>query len=93
MRKRAVVQGLCLAILATTLPARAEVLSDFTFKRVKVGQGLPGRRRITVQIDPAEQAQLLQALPKVNPNPEHQAEVAPANTRPLRSGGPDDRAL
>ena len=82
MRKRAVVQGLCLAILATTLPARAEVLTDFTFKRVKVGQGLPGKR-ITVQIDPAEQARLLAALPKVDPNPEHQAEVAPAKTGPL----------
>lgn len=41
--------------------------SDFTFKRVKVGQGLPGKR-ITVQIDPAEQARLLAALPKVDPD-------------------------
>jgi len=41
--------------------------TDFTFKRVKVGQGLPGKR-ITVQIDPAEQARLLAALPKVDPD-------------------------
>lgn len=40
---------------------------DFTFKRVKVGEGLPGKR-ITVQIDPAEQARLLAALPKVDPD-------------------------
>jgi soluble lytic murein transglycosylase-like protein len=38
---------------------------DFSFKRVKVGQG-PGKR-ITVQIDPAEQARLLAALPRVKP--------------------------
>lgn len=37
---------------------------NFTFKRVKVGAGLPGKR-ITVQIDPAEQARMLAALPKV----------------------------
>jgi hypothetical protein len=41
--------------------------ADFTFKRVKVGQGLPGKR-ITVQIDPAEQARLLAALPRVDPD-------------------------
>lgn len=40
---------------------------DFTFKRVKVGEGLPGKR-IMVQIDPAEQARLLAALPKVDPD-------------------------
>lgn len=38
---------------------------DFSFKRVKVAQG-PGKR-ITVQIDPAEQARLLAALPKDKP--------------------------
>ena len=37
---------------------------DFTFKRVRVGDGLPGKR-ITVQIDPVEQAMLLALLPKV----------------------------
>ncbi len=59
------------AILAAA-PAMvsAEILSgadNFTFKRVKVGQG-PSGKRITVQIDPAEQARLLAALPKVDPD-------------------------
>jgi len=45
---------------------------DFSFKRVKVGEGLPGKR-ITVQIDPAEQARLLAALPKVGPPREPEA--------------------
>lgn len=38
--------------------------TDFTFRRVKVGEMLPGKR-ITVQIDPVEQARLLALLPKV----------------------------
>lgn len=45
---------------------------DFTFRRVKVGEGLPGKH-ITVQIDPAEQARRIAALPKVEaraPTPE-----------------------
>jgi soluble lytic murein transglycosylase-like protein len=37
-------------------------------KRIKVSDTKPGRR-ITVQIDPAEQARLLAALPKIDPNP------------------------
>lgn len=52
-----------LLILGTGSFALAE---DFTFRRVKVGQGLPGKH-ITVQIDPAEQARRLSALPKVEP--------------------------
>jgi hypothetical protein len=40
---------------------------DFTFKRVKVGEPVPGKR-ITVQIDPEEQARYLAALPKVDPD-------------------------
>ncbi len=51
--------------------AQAEVLptpENFTFKRVKVPQPGVGKR-ITVQIDPAEQARQLAALPKVNPHP------------------------
>lgn len=54
------------AILAV-LAAQAEVAADhqdFTFKRVGVGNITPGKR-ITVQIDPAEQARLLSSLPKV----------------------------
>lgn len=41
--------------------------SDFTFKRVKVGEAQSGRR-ITVQIDPVEQARLLSLLPTVDPD-------------------------
>ncbi len=55
---------------ATPLAAGAE---EFSFKRVKVGDSLPGKR-ITVQIDPEEQARYLAALPKVDPNPVHEHE-------------------
>jgi hypothetical protein len=46
--------------------AKAEVAppADFTFRRIKVGDMNPGKR-ITVQIDPVEQARLLALLPKV----------------------------
>ena len=62
--------------------AAAEGLSgerDFSFKRVKVGEG--AGKRITVQIDPAEQARLLALLPKVQPReptPEPEAVTAAA---------------
>lgn len=62
-----------LAGAETPLP----VPEDFSFRRVKVGDGLPGKR-ITVQIDPAEQARRLAALPKVEPRaptPEPAAET------------------
>ena len=42
---------------------------DFTFKRLSVSNITPGKR-ITVQIDPVEQAALLAAGPKVDPHPE-----------------------
>lgn len=50
------------------VPLMAEGLSgarDFSFKRVPVGTG--AGKRITVQIDPAEQARLLALAPKVIP--------------------------
>lgn len=50
--------------VSTSLPAFAD---DFSFKRVKVGDSLPGKR-ITVQIDPEEQARFLASLPKVDPD-------------------------
>jgi Transglycosylase SLT domain len=59
------------AILCAATPF-AGFADDFSFKRVKVG-GLPGKR-ITVQIDPEEQARYLAALPKVDPNPVHDHE-------------------
>lgn len=57
------------AILCVALPFAAHA-EGTTFKRVKVGEGVPGKR-ITVQIDPEEQARYLAALPKVDPNPDH----------------------
>ena len=42
-------------------------------KRVKVADIKPGKR-ITVQIDPEEQAQYLAALPKIDPNPKPREE-------------------
>ena len=67
--------GVCLALAWVPGAGVAEGLPperDFSFKRVKVGAGLPGKR-ITVQIDPEEQARLLAALPKVAPAREPEA--------------------
>lgn len=59
------------AVLAEETPAQP----SFTFKRIKVPS--PGvSKRITVQIDPAEQARALAALPKVDPNPPRTEEGA-----------------
>ena len=44
-------------------------LGDFTFKRLSVSDINPGKR-ITIQIDPVEQARLLALGPKVDPHPE-----------------------
>ena len=73
-----------LAVFGMTVErAVAEALPqghDFTFKRVKVGEKLPGKR-VMVQIDPAEQARLLALAPKVDPEgptgPERDGEPAP----------------
>ena len=59
------------AILCAAVPF-AGFADEFSFKRVKVG-GVAGKR-ITVQIDPEEQARYLAALPKVDPNPVHEHE-------------------
>lgn len=64
------ITGPVAAILCAIAPFSAAAEEDFSFKRVKVGEGLPGKR-ITVQIDPVEQARRLAALPKVDPNPVH----------------------
>ena len=65
----AILAGLGLAMLfMAPFSGAAEGLSgerDFSFKRVKVGQG--AGKRITVQIDPAEQARLLALMPKDKP--------------------------
>ncbi len=65
---------------AQTTPEATGQAGAFTFKRVKVGDILPGKR-ITVQIDPAEQARLLALLPKV-------PEVAPDLPLPDAAGRP-----
>lgn len=77
---------LAMAVLcAATMVAVAEGLPperDFSFKRVKVGDGLPGKR-ITVQIDPLEQARLMEILPKAGearvPDPLPPVDVAAAD--------------
>lgn len=75
-------------ILAATAAAGEGGLPDFTFKRIKVGAGQPGKR-ITVQIDPAEQARILAALPKVDPDgvdpPAPQAEAPAGPPAPVAS--------
>jgi soluble lytic murein transglycosylase-like protein len=76
--------GIFTVILITLAPQLATgetlVQADYSFKRIKVGSGLPGKR-ITVQIDPAEQARALAALPKDKPReatPAAEAAAAPA---------------
>ena len=49
-----------------TDPAAATESRDFSFRRVQVAPATSGRR-ITVQIDPEEQARLLAVVPKVAP--------------------------
>lgn len=71
------VAAVCAAALAGPFGAQAESLSgtarDFTFKRISVADTKPGKR-ITVQIDPVEQARLLAMAPKVDPYPKPSAE-------------------
>ena len=74
------------AILCAAAPFAA-VADDFSFKRVKVGEGLPGKR-ITVQIDPEEQARYLAALPKIDPNPVHEHEEPKAADDATDKPGP-----
>lgn len=78
-----IIAGIVIAgILSAPLAGLAEGLDpahDFTFRRVKVGEG--GGKRITVQIDPEDQARLLALAPKVRPRvPE--AAVAPQPVAP-----------
>ena len=62
---------LAVLILGSPLMVQAELAPSadtHSFKRIKVpGPGVT--KRITVQIDPAEQARALAALPKVDPHP------------------------
>ena len=55
------------SIAAETVRADTEAAAgDFTFRRITVAQSRPGRR-ITVQIDPVEQARALAAVPRIAP--------------------------
>jgi soluble lytic murein transglycosylase-like protein len=68
------------AMMVAAAPLWAEqapAARDFTFKRISVADSKPGNR-ITVQIDPAEQARLLALAPKVDPYPKPSAEAAVA---------------
>jgi hypothetical protein len=58
---------------------------NFSFKRVVVGKSLPGKR-ITVQIDPAEQARLLAAMPKVEIKREGDVLPSPAEPKVPSAG-------
>ncbi len=58
---------------------------DFSFKRVKVGEG--SGKRIIVQIDPAEQARLLALAPKVKKR-EPTPEPGVADAQPAAAPGP-----
>lgn len=78
------IPGAIAVILCTTAPCVA-LAEGSTFKRVKVGEGLPGKR-ITVQIDPVEQAAYLAALPKVDPNPVHEAKPQAETPKADRDG-------
>lgn len=96
LRRFAATAWLCAlaqAALAQDVPA-----TNFTFKRIGVGESGAGRR-ITVQIDPAEQAARLAAAPRVpqTPPPAAESGAKPAATgsyawfwdRVSPSGGPD----
>jgi Transglycosylase SLT domain len=73
-------------ILLSVVPLAANA-DDFTFKRVKAGDAKAGKR-ITVQIDPEEQARYLAALPKVDPDPDHGLEEPKAGAEPQAEPGP-----
>jgi soluble lytic murein transglycosylase-like protein len=65
--------GLMLAVPTGTVAEALSGGTDFTFRRIKPPGA--GQKRITVQIDPAEQARVLAATPKAEP---YQAADEPA---------------
>ena len=71
------ISGAILAALSSAVPQGAAAEDSFSFRRIKVGEGTPGKR-ITVQIDPAEQARRLAVAPKPAPLPEPAAGDTPA---------------
>ena len=84
--------AILLTLVALAAGAETPALSGSQgFKRIKVSDGLPGKR-ITVQIDPAAQAAYLAGLPKVDPDgvdpviPEATAALAPVTPAGARYG-------
>lgn len=76
-----------IAVILCAAGPWAASADDFSFKRIKVGDSQPGKR-ITVQIDPEEQARYLAALPKVDPRPNRdRSEDRPA-AAPAAPSGP-----
>lgn len=79
--------GAILLILAAPVPVPAQTLpdgqEDFTFRRVKP-PGATGGKRITVQIDPAEQARRL----AVSARPEPLADTPPPAPGPVQPAAP-----
>lgn len=73
------IDGVLAGVLCVAAPWAA-LAEGTAFKRISVADIDPNNR-ITVQIDPEEQASFLAALPKVDPNPEHHAD---------EGGGADD---
>lgn len=63
---------------------------DYTFKRISVADSKPGKR-ITVQIDPEEQARLLAMAPKVDPYPKP-SEEKPADPDAAAAAAPKGAA-
>lgn len=85
LRFQAAIAGLLMVLPGVILAESPPVQEEFTFRRVKPPVSGSGPR-ITVQIDPAEQARRLTAYPKVEPRPETPPEsvatAAPMATAP-----------
>ena len=83
MRMTAALFSVAVAFASTTcaMAQTAPAQENFTFKRVKAPVSGVGKR-ITVQIDPAEQARRLAALPKVDPRPLRSAEQPAVQQQP-----------
>ncbi len=77
MRHVAFVAAILMGFATHSAAEQPSRYPDFTFKRVSPTADAPGRR-ITVQIDPEEQARYIAALPKPgdDPQPEAEAEIA-----------------
>ncbi len=84
------ITGLMCAGVCLLLPwaAAAEQARDFTFKRVKVSEAVPGKR-INIQIDPVEQAMIMASRPVVEPRVKETV-VGPAAPVTAAAGGQYD---